>query len=389
MHQIEALVDVLQFQDVGDHRIDLNLSVHVPVDDLRDVGAAARAAERGALPDPSGDQLERPGGDFLAGFRHADHHRYAPAAMTGFQRLPHHGGVAGAVERVVGPAVGQPHQMLDDVGTAELGRIDEMRHAEAFAPVSLVVVDVDTDDLVGADHLGALDHVEADTAEAEHHHVGARRDFRGVDDGTDAGGHTAADVAALVERRVLADLRHCDFGQHGEVRKRRAPHVVIDRLALVAEARGPVGHHALALGGANRGAQIGLAAEAAFALPAFRRVERDHVVAGFHRQHAGADFAHDAGSFMTEDGGEDSFAVETIECVGIGVANAGGLDFDQHFAGFRALEIELDDFERLLGGECDGSAGFHMSVSSRVAFRSSVNEVVLFLAVVGNSAGHR
>src|SRR6188474_1313559 len=44
--------------------------------------------------------------------------------------------------------------------------------------------------------------------------------------------HPAADIAALVERRVLADLRHRDFRQHGEVRKRRAAHVVEDRLAL-------------------------------------------------------------------------------------------------------------------------------------------------------------
>jgi hypothetical protein len=31
-----------------DHRVDLNLAVHVPVDDLRHVGAAARA-ESGAI----------------------------------------------------------------------------------------------------------------------------------------------------------------------------------------------------------------------------------------------------------------------------------------------------------------------------------------------------
>ena len=52
---------------VGDHRVDLDLAVHVPVDDLRHVGAARGAAERGALPDAAGDQLERPGGDLLAG----------------------------------------------------------------------------------------------------------------------------------------------------------------------------------------------------------------------------------------------------------------------------------------------------------------------------------
>src|ERR1700737_3323264 len=34
VHQIESLVDLFQFKDVCDHRIDLNLSVHVPVDDF-------------------------------------------------------------------------------------------------------------------------------------------------------------------------------------------------------------------------------------------------------------------------------------------------------------------------------------------------------------------
>ncbi|MBA7651457.1 hypothetical protein ES703_59276 [subsurface metagenome] len=44
-----------------DHRVDLDFSLHVPVDDFGHVGAAARAAEGGAFPDPPGDELERPG----------------------------------------------------------------------------------------------------------------------------------------------------------------------------------------------------------------------------------------------------------------------------------------------------------------------------------------
>ena len=178
-------------------------------------------------------------------------------------------------------------------------------HAELAAPFLLGIVDVDADDLVGADHLGALDDVESDAAEPEHDDIGARRDLGGVDHGADAGRDAAADVAALVERRVLADLRHRDFRQHGEVRERRAAHIVEDRLALVAEARGAVGHQALALGGADRGAEIGLLAEAAFALAAFRRVERDHVVARLDRRDAGADLANDAGALMAEDRRKD------------------------------------------------------------------------------------
>src|SRR5580698_9171438 len=241
VHQIESLVDLLELEDMGDHRVDLDLAVHVPVDDFRHVGAAARATQRRALPDPAGHQLERSRGDFLAGFRHPDHHRHGPAAVTGFQRLPHHGGIAGAVEGVIGAAIGQRDQMLDNIAI-HLLRIDKMGHSETAAPLFLGIVDIDADDFVGADHPRALDHIESDAAEAEHHHIGARRHLRRIDHRADTGRDTAADVAALVERRVLADFRDRDLRQHRKIRKRRAAHVVEDRLALVAEARSAVGH---------------------------------------------------------------------------------------------------------------------------------------------------
>src|SRR5262245_43570341 len=201
-----------------DHRIDLDLSVHVPVDDLRHVGSATRAAERSALPDAAGHQLERPGGDFLASFGDADDDGGAPAAMAAFQRLAHHRDVAGAVESVVGAAVGQADEMLDDIA-GDFLRVDEMGNAELAAPFFLGVIDVDANDLVGADHFRALDDVEPDAAKAKHHDVGARRDLGGVDHRADAGRYAAADVAALVEGGVLADFRHRDLRKHGEVRE--------------------------------------------------------------------------------------------------------------------------------------------------------------------------
>ena len=237
--------------------------------------------------------------------------------------------------------------MLDEIAV-DLGRIDEMRHAEATAPFLLAVVDVDADDLVRADQLRALDDVESDAAKPEHDHVGARLDLCGIDHRADACRHTAADVAALVEGRVLADLRDRDFRQHGEVRESRATHIVENRLALVAEARRAVRHQALALCGADRGAQIGLAAEAAFTLAAFRRVERDHMIARLHRGHAGSHFADDAGALMAKDRGKNPLAVEPIERIGVGVADSGRLDLDQDFAGFRTFQVDFDDFQRLL-----------------------------------------
>ena len=47
----------------------------------------------------------------------------------------------------------------------------------------------------------------------------------------------------------------------------------------------------------------------------------------------------------------------------IGVAHAGVRDPDQHLALARRLDVDLDDLQRLAGGEGDGGAGFHGSFS--------------------------
>src|SRR5207249_10462719 len=106
-----------------------------------------------------------------------------------------------------------------------------------------------------------------------------------------------------------------------------------------AEAAGGIAHQALALGAANQLAQIGLAREAELALAAFGRVERNDMVALPERGDAGADIDHDAGALMAQDGREDAFRVGARERVVVGVADAGGLDLDQHLAELRALEV--------------------------------------------------
>src|SRR5689334_19127929 len=75
VHQVERIVDAFEWHRVRDEIIDIDLLVHVPVDDPGDVRATARAAERGALPDAAGDELERTRLDLLAGAGHADDDR--------------------------------------------------------------------------------------------------------------------------------------------------------------------------------------------------------------------------------------------------------------------------------------------------------------------------
>ena len=84
------------------------------------------------------------------------------------------------------------------------------------------------------------------------------------------------------------------------------------------------------------------------------------MIAGLDRRHARPDFADDAGALMTEDRRKDSFAVEAVERVGVGVTDSGRLYLDEDLAGLRAFQVDLDDFKRLLGLECDSGAGLHL-----------------------------
>ncbi len=127
-----------------------------------------------------------------------------------------------------------------------------MRHSELLRQRLAARIQVDADNFVGAHQLRTLNDIEADPAETKHHHVGAGLDLGRVDDGADAGRDAAADVADLVERRVLADFGHRDLRQHREVGEGRTAHVVMNHLLADGEAAGTIRHHALALGGANR-----------------------------------------------------------------------------------------------------------------------------------------
>src|SRR5262245_43605665 len=114
MHQVERLVDVVERELVRDQIVDVDLLVHVPVDDLRHVRTTTRAAERGALPHATGDELKRARLDFLTGARDADDDRHAPAAMAALERLTHEVDTADAFEAVVRAAVGERDEMRDE-----------------------------------------------------------------------------------------------------------------------------------------------------------------------------------------------------------------------------------------------------------------------------------
>src|SRR5690606_20564325 len=127
------------------------------------------------------------------------------------------------------------------------------------------------------------------------------------------------------------------------------------------EPAGAVGHQALALGDADLLAQVGLGIEAVVALAAFGRVERDDVIADAERRHPRPDLDHDTGALMAEDGRERAFRVVARQGEGVGVADAGRLDLDQHLARLRPLELDRVDLQRLAGLERYRRAYVHLS----------------------------
>src|SRR5262249_49924507 len=283
------------------------------------------------------------------------------------QRLAHDGDVAGAVEGIVGAAdlvraaLGHIDEVRDQI-VANLLRIDEVRHAEALAPFLLVVVDVDPDDHVGAGKPQPLNDIEADAAEPEYDAFRTRFYLGGVEHGADAGGDAAADVADLVEGSILANLGNRNLRQHRKIRERGGAHVMVQLLAADREARGAVRHDALALRRADGGAQIGLARQAGRTLPAFRRIERNNVIALFRAGDARADIDDDAGALMAEHRREQPLRVGAREREFVGMADAGRFYLDHYLPSFRAVQVHLGYFQRLGLLECDGSTGFHDDV---------------------------
>src|SRR5437667_9004586 len=172
VHQVDALVDVGDLELARDLVVDLDLARRVAVDDFRHVAPALGAAERGALPYAAGDQLEGARLDLLARARDADDHRHPPALVAALERLAHHVDVADAFEAVVGAALGQVHQVRDQVLAGFL-RVDEMGHAELLGERLARRIEIHADDHVWAGHPRALHDVDPDAAETDYHHVPA------------------------------------------------------------------------------------------------------------------------------------------------------------------------------------------------------------------------
>jgi len=128
-----------------------------------------------------------------------------------FERLPHGPDIADALEAIIGAAFGQVNEVGDEI-TLDFSRVDKVSEPE-FPGERLLFGLRSTRRSCRRDHAAALDDMSPIPPRPKMTTL-ARLDLGRVDHRADAGRDTAPDVADFVEGRVLAYLRHGDFGPY-------------------------------------------------------------------------------------------------------------------------------------------------------------------------------
>ena len=157
-HEIKALVDPVKRQDMRNEIINIDLSIHVPVDDFWNVGATAGAAECSASPVAPCHELEWTGRDFLARTSYTDNYGSAPAAMTALQSFSHDIDIADTLKGIISSTIGEINQIRNKV-FANFLRVDKVRRTELFRYFLSAVITVNTNDHICARHPCSLDNI--------------------------------------------------------------------------------------------------------------------------------------------------------------------------------------------------------------------------------------
>src|SRR5690606_463233 len=277
---------------------------------------------------------------------HAHQHHRA-GQVTGVERLPVGLGTADGLDDDVGAeAAGELPDRLHGVG---LPGVDGVRGAHGTGGLQLTVVDVDGDDLRGARQPGTRDRRVADAAAADDGDGVAAADLAGVDRGTDAGHHPAAqqpgdgrgdgrvDLGALPggDQRLLGEGADAQGrGQFGAVGQGH----LLPRVVRVE-------------------AVPGASAQTGPARAAHRTPVEDDEVTGGDVGDAVAHRLHHAGRLVAEQ--EREVAVDAaLLVVQVGVAHTAGLDLDDRLARPRVGYDDRLDAYRLVLARRDHAAHF-------------------------------
>jgi hypothetical protein len=97
----------------------------------------------------------------------------------------------------------------------------------------------------------------------------------------------------------------------------------------------------------------------------------------FDARDTGTDIHDNASTFMSKNGWENTFGIGAGQSELVGVANAGGLDFDQHFTRLGTFEIELYDLKGFACLKRYGCARFHTDLLAELLARKMAQPVAM------------
>ena len=208
--------------------------VHVALDEARQLRAALHAAEGRAAPGASGHEQEGARVDLLAGARHADDDRLAPAARGSCAAPGPWSRRCRCTRRCSrrrrrSSRRSRPRRRRRP-GSASRWRRSCRASSNFFGFVSIAM-------MRSAPAITAPWITESPTPPSpQTATVAPGSTFAVLQHRADPRGHGAAEQAHGLERRVLADLRQRDLRQHRALGEGRGAHVVVHHAALVARA---------------------------------------------------------------------------------------------------------------------------------------------------------
>mmetsp|Transcript_23089 Transcript_23089/g.34489 ORF Transcript_23089/g.34489 Transcript_23089/m.34489 type:complete len:285 (+) Transcript_23089:397-1251(+) len=179
VHELEGRIDVVEVHIVSHVRINHHLTVHVSIDQSRNLGSTLVSTKRSAFPDAASHQLEGSSGDFLASRSHTNDDTLAPTDVGRLQCGSHDPHISGAIEGVVDAATSHLHQDLLNRLVVVLG-VHKLVRTKVAGKSELVGVQVDGNDALGLCHLGTFNDRQADGAKAEDGNGAALLYFRSV-----------------------------------------------------------------------------------------------------------------------------------------------------------------------------------------------------------------
>ena len=211
---------------------------------------------------------------------------------------------------------------MDGLNRVHLAGVDAVGGAETLGELELFVVEIHRDDRIRAAHLGTHDRGQTDAADAEDRHGVALLDVGGVQHGTGAGHHRAADNCRHVGGDVAGRTDHVLLVRDGVVGPgeytrgdRLAPTDVYGRTRWCATRVGGVPWHP----------------------------GDEHHVAFIDMVDRRSFLEHDAGGFVAK---QPRSSARPVHLVQLRVADAGGELTDHDLVRFGVGKGDLLDFER-------------------------------------------